>query len=63
LLLLLLLLLLLQLHVLPAQMIHVVARLRRAIVHGYRETRHVEFRELLPVLAAPQEGIFRCAPM
>lgn len=49
-----LMLMLLQLHVLPAQMIHVVARLRRAIVYGYRETRHVEFREplLLPVPAA-----------
>jgi len=38
--------LLLQLCVLPVQVIHVVARLRRAIVHGYRETRHVELREL-----------------
>lgn len=48
---------LLQLHVLPVQMIHVVTRLRRAIVYGYRETRHVEFREMEAVGdPAPQEG-------
>lgn len=53
-------LLLLQLHVLPVQVIQVVARLRRAIVHGYRETRHVERRAVacrcLRKLGAPSSG-------
>lgn len=48
---------LLQLRVLPVQVIHVVARLRRAIVYGYREARHVGYRELGAAGdPAPQEG-------